>query len=102
METIQMNLSQKQKAFPEFFCALFKSTVNFEDFQKKIFLIADVFPKLRTPKDVVRKMSKKSRLIGPLDRQDGKRAETLIQFQRELFYHIHLSLGRWLSRKKSL
>ena len=35
-------------------------------------LIADVFPKLRTPKYVVKQMSKKSRSRGYFDRQDGK------------------------------
>ena len=37
-------------------------------------LIADVFPKLRTPKKVVRYRSKKSRFSGPFDRQHGKQA----------------------------
>ena len=37
-------------------------------------LIADVFPKLRAPKDVVRQMTKKSRFRGPFDKQLGKRA----------------------------
>ena len=36
-------------------------------------LIADLFPKLRTPKNVLRYMSKKSRFKGPFDRQHGKR-----------------------------
>ena len=54
METIQMHLSEKQKAFSQFFCAFFKSTSNFEHFQKNMTLIADVFPKLRTKKDIVR------------------------------------------------
>ena len=40
--------------------------------------IADLFPKLRTPKNVVRYLSKKSRLKGPFDRQHGKRFETLL------------------------
>ena len=40
-----MHLSQKQKAFSELFCALFKSKLNFKQFQKKITLIAYVFPK---------------------------------------------------------
>ena len=31
--------------------------------------IADLFPKLRTPKNVVRYLSKKSRFKGPFDRQ---------------------------------
>ena len=53
MQTIQMHLSQK-KNNSDFFCAFFKSTSNFEYFQNKMNLIPYVFPKLRTPKDVVR------------------------------------------------
>ena len=34
--------------------------------------IVDVFPKLRTVKNVVKQMSKKSRLRGPFDKQHGK------------------------------
>ena len=49
-----MHLSEKQKTFSQFFCAFFKSSSNFEHFQKKMTLIAYVFPKLRTPKNVVR------------------------------------------------
>ena len=41
-------------------------------------IIADLFPKLRTPKNVVRYLSKKSRLKGPFDTQHGKRVETLL------------------------
>ena len=40
--------------------------------------IDDLFPKLRTPKNVVRYLSKKSRLKGPFDTQHGKRVETLL------------------------
>ena len=54
METIQMNLSQKPKIFSEFFSAFFESALNFEDFQTKMTLIAYVFPKLPTTKDVLR------------------------------------------------
>ena len=32
---IRTNISQKQKAFPQFFLAFSKSTLNFEHFQKK-------------------------------------------------------------------
>ena len=42
-------------------------------------LIADLFPKLRTPKNVVRYMSKKSSFKGPFERQPGKRVQTLLQ-----------------------
>ena len=53
MQTIQMHLSQKQNVASEFFSAFFESTLNFEIFQKKITLIAYVFPKLPTTKDVL-------------------------------------------------
>ena len=33
MQTIQMNLSQKQNLFSEFFSAFFESALNFEHFQ---------------------------------------------------------------------
>ena len=42
-------------------------------------LIADLFAKLRTPKNVVRYLSKKSRFKGPFDRQHGKRVQTLLR-----------------------
>ena len=79
METIQMHLSQKQKIFSDFISAFFEFAINFEHFQKKMTLIAYVFPKLPTTKHVLREMSKNSRLRGPIERQNGKRAETLIQ-----------------------
>ena len=41
-------------------------------------LLADLFLKLRTPENVVRYMSKKSRFKGPFDKQHGKRVQTLL------------------------
>ena len=41
-------------------------------------LIADLFPKLRTPENVVRYMSKKSSFKGLFDRQHGKWVQTLL------------------------
>ena len=51
-----MQLSQKQKNFPQFFSTFLKSRLNFQDIQKKkkITIIANVFPKLRTSKNLVR------------------------------------------------
>ena len=80
MHTIQMHLSQKQKIFSEFFSAFFKSALKFEHFQKKMTLIAYVFPKLTTTKKVLRQMSKSSRFTEPVDRRHGKWAEALIQY----------------------
>ena len=54
MQTIQKYLSQKQKNFSEFFFAFFEFGLNFEQFQKKMTLIASVFPKLPTTKHVLR------------------------------------------------
>ena len=42
-------------------------------------LIADIFRKLRTPKNVFRYMSKKSRFKVPFDRQHGKRVQSLLR-----------------------
>ena len=47
-----MRLSQKPEIFFEFFFAFLKSPLNFERFSKKNNLIANLFPKLRTPKKV--------------------------------------------------
>ena len=44
-------------------------------------LIAHLFPKLRTPENVVRYMSKNSRFKGPFDRQHGKRVQTLFDLE---------------------
>ena len=54
MQTIQMHLPQKVNIFSQYFSAFFESAWNFEHFQKKITLIAYVFRKLRTTKDVLR------------------------------------------------
>ena len=54
MQTIQMRFSQKQKSFSRCFSAFFESALSFEHFQKKMTLIAYVFPKLPTTKDVLR------------------------------------------------
>ena len=45
-------------------------------------LRANVFPKLQTPKNVVRKMSKKCRFTLPLNKQHRKRAQTQLKSER--------------------
>ena len=54
MKTIQMLLSQKQNIFSQFFSTFLESTLNFKHFQKKMTLIAYVFPKLPTMKDILK------------------------------------------------
>ena len=50
---VQMQLSEKLGIFSQFFIAFWDSALNFEHFEKKrMCLIAPVFLKLMTPKDV--------------------------------------------------
>ena len=87
-QPIRTKLSQKQQAFPQFFLAFSESTLNFELFQKKkMNLLADLFPKLRTPEKGARYMSKESRFKGPFDRQHGKRVQTLLRPELQHRHH---------------
>ena len=65
-------------------------------------LIAEVFPKLRSPKNKVRSMSIKSRFKGSFKKQHGKCVQTLLKFAWQNLYHIYWSLWRQLTCKKSL
>ena len=80
MQKIQIHLSQKQKSFSRSFSAFFESPLNFEHFPKKNTLIAYLFPKLPTTKNLLRQMSKSSSFREPVDRRHGKWAEALIQY----------------------
>ena len=71
-------------------------------FKKKMTLIAEVFPKLRSPKNKVRSMSIKSRFNGSFKKQHGKCAQTLFKFAWQKLYHIYWSLWRQLTFKKFL
>ena len=51
-------------------------------------LIADLFLKLRTPKNVVRYMSKESRFKVPFDTQHGKRVQKFLRSEPQHCYHI--------------
>ena len=87
-----MQLSQKRKIFSLFLSAFLKSRSNFEHMKIKMTLIANVFPKLRTSKNLLRKISKEYRFRVPLDKQHGKRTQTLLKSKRRNVYHIYLSL----------
>ena len=71
-------------------------------FKKNMTLIAEVFPKLGTPKNMITSMSKKSRFKGSFAKQHGKRAQTLFKFAWQNLYHIYWSLWRQLTFKKFL
>ena len=65
-------------------------------------LIADVFRKLRSPKNKVRSISIKSRFKGSFKKQHGKRAQTLLKFAWQKLCHIYWLLWRQLTFEKSL
>ena len=52
-------------------------------------LIAYFFLKLRTPENVARYMSKKSRFKGTFEREDGKRIQTLLRTGQQHCYHVY-------------
>ena len=70
--------------------------------KKKMTLIADVFPKLWTPKSVVKQISKKYRFRGRFDKQHAKGDQTLLKSEPHNLYHIYCSMWRQLSWKNSL
>ena len=51
----QIQLSEKRKTFDQFFVPFLESSSKFKHFEKKMMLIANVFPKLETVKIFVRK-----------------------------------------------
>ena len=103
MQPIQMQVSQKQKTFSVFFTGFLKSNLNFEHFQqKKMRLIAHIYPKLRSPKNLVRSMLIKSRLKGSFPKQDGKCAQTLLKFAWRNLYQIQWWISRQLTFKRPL
>ena len=52
-------------------------------------LIADLFPKLRTPENVVRYISKKSSFEAPFARQHVNRIQTRFRYGEQHCYHIY-------------
>ena len=52
-------------------------------------LRAYLFPKLRTPENVARDISKKLRFKGPFETQHGKQIQTLLRSGQQHCYHIY-------------
>ena len=64
-------------------------------------LIAEVFAKLRSPKNKVRSKSKKSRSKRSFEKQHGKRDQALFKFSWQYLSHIYWSLWTQLTCKKT-
>ena len=76
---IQMQLSQKQKTFSEFFAAFLKFRLNFKYFERKYYPHRFFISEITDSKNVIRKMSKKSRFREPFDKQHRKSAQALLK-----------------------
>ena len=58
-------------------------------FKKNMTLITDVFRKLRTPKNMVRSMPKKSRFRVSVEKQHGECPQILLTFEGQPLYQIY-------------
>ena len=88
-QTIQIQLSQKQKTLFEFFLHFQKLSSILNICQKRMTLIADVFQEILPTKNMVREMSKKPYIRGPSDRKNGKWVNTLKKSECQQLYNIH-------------
>ena len=70
--------------------------------KKRMTLKAQIFTILRTPKNMVRSITKRSSFKESLGKRHGKPAKTLLKFEWQHLYHIYWSLWRTLTRKNSL
>ena len=68
----QMQLSEKRKFFSQFPVPFLESTSNFKNFEKKMMVLANVFPKLQTVKNFVTSLCKKRRFGTRLDSRHVK------------------------------
>ena len=101
-QPIQMELSQKQKPFPQFFSRILKSSWNFQHFQQIDDAHSWCISQNTDSVKQVRSMSNKSRLRGRFKKQHGKRDQTLSKSERQHHHHIYWSMWRQMSCKKSL
>ena len=85
----QMQLSQKQKTFSEFFAAFLKSTINFKHFEKKDDPHRFCISEITVSENVVRQMSKNFHFRRPFVKQHGKHTQALLKSSSHHLYHIH-------------
>ena len=94
--------TKKQKLFLNFFLHSWNLDHIFNILKKMMTIIAYVFPKLETAKEVGRQMSKKFRFRRPFNKQHVKRNQVLLKSARQRLYHTYWSLSKNLSGKKPL
>ena len=80
-----MQLSKKLKKFCQIFCPFLIFATNFQDFEKKDDSHS-LFPKLRTVKDMIRRMFRYPRRA-PFDSRHVKASQILMKSAWQHFYH---------------
>ena len=96
------NYLENKKVFWNCFLDFWNLVLIWNIFKKKMTLIADVFRKLRTAKNIVRSIPKNSLFRESVEKQRAKCAQRLFKFEGQSICHIYWSLGSQLSYKKSL
>ena len=90
---IQMQLSLKPTIFADFFFFHFWNLHQILTILKKtLILIATLFWKLQTVKDLVRPLFKKHRVRNSFENQHVKESQSLVKSPSEHFHHIFPSL----------
>ena len=98
----QTQLSQKWKAFSRFFIAFLKFTSSLEHFEKKMSLLAEVFPKILAPKEVDTQMSKRPYIRTRFGEQRVSGYEILLKSAQHNYYRIFRWIWVKLSCKKTV
>ena len=93
---VQVELYKKRKTFCHFFVSFLAFTSNFKDFERKMIVIANVFPTLQTVKEFVRPIPKKRCFRTLFASQHLKGFQTLLESVWEHFFHH--SEGNWFGK----
>ena len=87
------NYLNNRKLFCQFLFRFKESEFYLKHFPKRKFVIANVFPKYQTIKNLFRQLSKNCRFRTSFDGQHVKGFQLLLKLAWEHFYHIFPSLG---------
>ena len=88
------NYLKNEKLFVNFFVPFMEATSNFEQLKKTMIIIANVFPKLQTVKNLVRPLSKRHRVWKCYDSEHGKVSQILAKSPSEHFNHFFFIILR--------
>ena len=96
---IQMQLSEKRKTFSQFFLPFLELHQFLNILKREMIIIANIFPKLETVKNLVRTLSKEQCFKTGFGSQHVKASQILAKSPWEHFYHVfHHSQGSWFGK----